>query len=336
MAKKKIYAVKKGKQIGLFYNWDECKKSIDGYPGAKYKGFYTEEEAKEYLNKVDENDENIEKEAKDNLSKTKKGSFWFVAQDILLSDVEAIIDIITDDFGEDNLQKEEMDIPLGKKFLLKFNKDKVTLHYYENAHKLMMQGKPKQLFSAISLYVTELVDVDKIPEIYNNTYHIDIDKNNIYNEFKCYLPNSYNKLPEKISRTLHQAVYNLKLNGDMFDGTYLAQPVIRAIDGHLKMVLLENGIINDYKYVKINGYDMFEKINKGKDKYKLCSDRYGTANAEQIIYIGNCYTFFHNNRHNLSHWDDPTAPIDTTKLLKINEAHDLIKRTLALIDEYYK
>ena len=332
MTKKKIYAVKQGKQTGLFYNWDECKKSIDGYPRAEYKGFYTEEEAKDYLNKIDkDNEEAIEKSPK-----IEKGEFWLTVENISLSDVKIIIDKVTDDFGKNNLQKEETNIQYGKSFLLKFNKDKVTLHYYEDAYKLMMQGKPKQLFSAISLYVTELVDVDKIPEIYNNTYHIDIDKNNIYNEFKCYLPNSYNKLPEKISRTLHQAVYNLKLDGDMFDGTYLAQPVIRAIDGHLKMVLLENGIINDYKYVKINGYDMFEKINKGKDKYKLCSDRYGTANAEQIIYIGNCYTFFHNNRHNLSHLDDPTAPIDTTKLLKINEAHDLIKRTLALIDEYYK
>lgn len=81
---------------------------------------------------------------------------------------------------------------------------------------------------------------------------------------------------------------------------------------------------------------MFEKINNGKDKYRLCSDRCGKVNQKQIIYIGNCYTFFHNNRHNLSHWDDPTAPIDTTKLLNINEAHDLIKRTLILIDEYYK
>ena len=48
MAKKKIYAVKKGKQAGLFYSWDECKESVRGYPGAEYKGFETEEEAKNY------------------------------------------------------------------------------------------------------------------------------------------------------------------------------------------------------------------------------------------------------------------------------------------------
>ena len=43
MAKKKVYAVKKGKQTGLFYSWNECKESVSGYPGAEYKGFETEE-----------------------------------------------------------------------------------------------------------------------------------------------------------------------------------------------------------------------------------------------------------------------------------------------------
>lgn len=46
MAKKKVYAVKKGKQTGLFYSWDACKESVIGYPGAEYQGFETEEEAK--------------------------------------------------------------------------------------------------------------------------------------------------------------------------------------------------------------------------------------------------------------------------------------------------
>lgn len=49
MAAKKVYAVKKGKQTGLFHTWDECRAAVDGYPGAKYKGFATVGEAREYL-----------------------------------------------------------------------------------------------------------------------------------------------------------------------------------------------------------------------------------------------------------------------------------------------
>ena len=49
MAKKKIYAVRKGHKTGLFYTWDECKKAVHGYSGAEYKGFLTKEEAEAFL-----------------------------------------------------------------------------------------------------------------------------------------------------------------------------------------------------------------------------------------------------------------------------------------------
>ena len=80
-------------------------------------------------------------------------------------------------------------------------------------------------------------------------------------------------------------------------------------------------------------FDMFDKIGV---KYKLKPERYGNAKPEQVKYIGNIYTFYNSNRHPIEHWDDPTAPIDTTKMLDIKGAHDLIKRALAIIDEYYE
>ena len=51
MAKKKVYAVRKGKTEGIFETWDECKAAVDGYSGAEYKSFSTKEEALAYLGK---------------------------------------------------------------------------------------------------------------------------------------------------------------------------------------------------------------------------------------------------------------------------------------------
>lgn len=48
MAAKKYYAVKKGKTTGVFDNWNDCKASVDGFPGADYKGFPTLQEACAY------------------------------------------------------------------------------------------------------------------------------------------------------------------------------------------------------------------------------------------------------------------------------------------------
>ncbi len=59
MAKKKIYAVRKGKIIGIFKSWDDCRNSVDGYPGAEYKGFFSEEEANGYLSGVEKSVLNV-------------------------------------------------------------------------------------------------------------------------------------------------------------------------------------------------------------------------------------------------------------------------------------
>ena len=52
---KKYYVVKVGKSVGIYNNWEDCKKQVTGFSGAIYKSFPTLEEAKEYLN-----NENIE------------------------------------------------------------------------------------------------------------------------------------------------------------------------------------------------------------------------------------------------------------------------------------
>ena len=47
---KKYYAIAVGTDTGLFYDtWDNVRAKVDGYSGARYKGFKNEEEAIEYL-----------------------------------------------------------------------------------------------------------------------------------------------------------------------------------------------------------------------------------------------------------------------------------------------
>ena len=46
---KKYYAVKVGATTGIFETWEECKASVDGYPGALYKSFKNISDAYAYL-----------------------------------------------------------------------------------------------------------------------------------------------------------------------------------------------------------------------------------------------------------------------------------------------
>ncbi|KAK6032966.1 hypothetical protein OSTOST_00821, partial [Ostertagia ostertagi] len=45
MAKRGYYAVAKGRKVGVFGSWDECRVQVNGYPQARYKKFATENEA---------------------------------------------------------------------------------------------------------------------------------------------------------------------------------------------------------------------------------------------------------------------------------------------------
>lgn len=47
----KFYVVWKGRNTGIFEDWDSCKKSIEGFEGAQYKSFKTLAEAEEALKK---------------------------------------------------------------------------------------------------------------------------------------------------------------------------------------------------------------------------------------------------------------------------------------------
>lgn len=53
----KYYAVKEGRNIGVFNSWDECKAQVDGYSGAVYKSFKTMEEAENFIG-IDSNNHN--------------------------------------------------------------------------------------------------------------------------------------------------------------------------------------------------------------------------------------------------------------------------------------
>ena len=47
--RQKFYAVRKGRQVGIYQSWEECHAQITGFSGAIYKSFQTREEAEQFL-----------------------------------------------------------------------------------------------------------------------------------------------------------------------------------------------------------------------------------------------------------------------------------------------
>ena len=45
----KIYAVKRGREVGYFKTWAECQAQTSGYPGAIYKSFARPVDARKFM-----------------------------------------------------------------------------------------------------------------------------------------------------------------------------------------------------------------------------------------------------------------------------------------------
>ncbi len=48
-SKKKFYAVKNGRKVGIYKTWADCQRQIHGYPGALFRGFTELSDAQAYL-----------------------------------------------------------------------------------------------------------------------------------------------------------------------------------------------------------------------------------------------------------------------------------------------
>lgn len=471
MGKKKIYAVRNGRKVGVFETWDECKSAVDGYKGAKYKSFQSREEAEVYLKqeedlplnssnkdesdvmkgvhtltayvdgsyndemkrysyglllilpdgktiedygygddknalpsrnvagelmgtmkavkkavemgyneilifhdyegiakwyqgewkaksyvatkymdfmskhgdiKIDfqwvkghsgnKNNEIVDKLAKQGLAigeKPKVGSDYIVVERLKLGDIEVIIDLLSDDFDGLLVKRSEDDVKITWQFI--FEKERIVVVYYKDKRKLMMQGRKERVFSVFSAYILELVDSNQIFEVFNPFYNVKVDKEFVENEFVAYLPNKNIEFSPKLNNSIKQAIYNLQLEGDMYDYTFLSFPALRALEGFLRIILQKHKIIVD------RSFDCFIPKDKDKGTYKL-DEKYheNIGSPKKIRYLNSVYDYHSRHRHTLFHWDYyEKGQKDTTRVLDRNHWRIMITDTLQLMDEYF-
>lgn len=56
----KIYGVKEGRKPGIYTSWAECSEQVNKYPGAKYKSFTDEQEARIYVYGIVNNESKLD------------------------------------------------------------------------------------------------------------------------------------------------------------------------------------------------------------------------------------------------------------------------------------
>ena len=133
----KFYSVKNGRVIGIYTNWEECKVQINGYKGAIYKSFSTENEAREFIGLSKTSlIEDIKEE--DNLIYVDGGYGNYSSPYGYGSVVDRFeVDIIPK-YLFDNFTYKEVDLPIGKRHVILAKFDDVQTQQNNSAELFAM------------------------------------------------------------------------------------------------------------------------------------------------------------------------------------------------------
>lgn len=213
--------------------------------------------------------------------------------------------------------------------------DKVTLTYFKTTSTVLLQGRPLALFSTISSLFNELIDINGMVDSLSTTYQIDISPESIEEQYVALLPNSHEKHSPKLKKSLLKSIYNLNLSQQRYTCTELVFEVLRALEGHIKLTLSTiynvhpnntNGTLNMFAYDNTT-----RLVSISDDATKKISD------IEKIKYYKEAYKYYKEYRHKIFHWDfAEDITLDSTEQLDdIEDAKNIIKDTLKLIDRFY-
>lgn len=258
---------------------------------------------------------------------------WYVVKNINSETVENIIELVSEcDENSIIKSKEKYEGEYGPKWLVvgKY-KEKVNIHYYDSKNKVMIQGKPRIMFSMFTNAFNELVDENCVVSNFNDFFKLEIEPSNIENQLTKYLPDVNKPIPDKLKKTLLQSVYNLNIDGEMFDYNFLTYPIFRGLEGHLRYVFKEHSIVANKTIGNEFDYNDNNKVHELKEAHR---NSFNDC-QNKIDYTNKVYRKLKVFRNRLFHWDRLFTTEDTTLMLSKEEARTHIIECFELINEYY-
>lgn len=258
-----------------------------------------------------------------------KGENWFTINLVSSLDLDAIIDLIKEEFPEIGTEKIATDTKVQYK--LKLNSKKLSAILFNNGkHQLLVQGADTILFQVFVSYLLDLLGIDKVDYILKDAYRKSINKDQVTKDFCARFPTFPVDYPENVKKLLRQSIINLVYYIESEDYGQYAFPALRAIEGHLK-----------YQF-QINGISIGSKTKLGDNFYLDCQipprfklkPEISLANPQTIQHIEKCYNCFHRHRHTLFHFGDIIGETDSSRMVENKEeADEIIMRCFEIISE---
>jgi hypothetical protein len=221
----------------------------------------------------------------------------------------------------------EKEIPYGiqKKINISTG-EQIIFNYYES-NTLTISGIPLLLHNSALNYFTELNYLKPIERIDSTVkyYQIKTTFSDFERELKDRLPIAYEHIPSNVKAFLLSSIILEKIDIDLPDYSCFAFNILKAIEGIMKHLLFEKGIVIN------RAFDIFKnniepvRIKESTNKTISC--------PKTTLVIENFYEYYKKERHSLFH----SEYIDvTTRLVeKREDVIDILNNSLNLINDSY-
>ena len=221
----------------------------------------------------------------------------------------------------------ERELPNGKQYKIKGRLgEELSIIQYNNKS-IHFQGKPSLLFNNI---VDLLVDIFPPKDVLKGQlgyYNITTPEIEILSELETLYPITGTALSPKLKAIILPSIALKKLSFDLSDYSFMAFPVLRGLEGVLKLIFSNHNIT----ITNVDGFGNFFEINYTTRKF-MASDVTTTAIpcAKTCNALADMYNQFNKNRHTLFHVDS-LAP----RVINQQEAHAIINDTLNIIESSF-
>lgn len=173
-----------------------------------------------------------------------------------------------------------------------------------------------------------LLPYRELVEAQLNTLEVKESADDVIAEYEQMLPNAAKGLDEIFVVIMSPSVALRHVNIDLPDYSMFVNPALRGLEGYLKMLFKESGII-----VGTEGFSRFFDFPDGITP-KLASDTRNFIKRPQVREaVENIYKYFYKHRHSLAHMD---TNVQTSRIIeKREDAIEMIETIFRILEDNF-
>ena len=259
----KFYAVRIGRETGVFNNWKDCELQVKGYPGAQYKSFLNIIEAEMYLEdskitSTELSEDTLRIYVDGSYSKSQKRAGFgcvFVKNEAILKEVSKETTISSND-NLWNVSAEIAGVLYAVEWCIKKKISSIDIYYDYEGLRSWYHGSWKTNKETTINYVKKMNDFKKYINI--NFIKVKAHSGNYFNEKADILAKkAISNIEKKIDNSIKDNTIDIYINLDQFN------EIIGDINKEKTIIVCEGFCLND------RIIDKLAKFFWKKDKNKI-------------------------------------------------------------------